>query len=78
MGYLFDSPTLHKLADIRILSRRRAAQLGVIHVRQRFDIAHIKQDRDESRVERIIFYLMPRDRADKLRRQRARLALVPL
>ena len=69
MGYLFKAPTFHKFADMRVFAGRGAEQLTVIHVRQRFDVTHIEQDRYEFWVNRMIFDVTPGDRIDKLRRQ---------
>src|SRR5256885_14829942 len=78
MSRLFDAPAFHKFADLGVLTRRRAEQLAMIHIGERLDIAHVKEDRDKLLFKRVSSDLMPRDGRDEFGRERTLLALVPL
>ena len=78
MGYLLDTPPLHKFAYMRIFTRRGPQQLAVIHIRERLNVTHVKEYRYQLIVDRVIAYLFPGDGINKLGRQRSLLALEPL
>ena len=78
MGYFFDAPAFHKFADVRVLAGRCAEQLAVIHIRQRLDVTHIEQDRDQLFIDGMIFDLFPGNITDKFGRQDTLLPLIPI
>jgi hypothetical protein len=65
VGDLFDAPPLHELADVRVLTGGCAEQLAMIHIGQRFHIAHVQQNRNELFVDGVLLDLVPLDRTDK-------------